>query len=98
VAVIFTLELDYGKFRYHAEVLSVLPQLSKEDLQKYGEAYWHRLHQTPVCWFAQSIQGFNQSEYQVASPKNCLITPNQQIYSNETLEKFRLLAQDIFWE
>jgi hypothetical protein len=43
------------------------------------------------------IQGFNQHEYQAASPENCLITPNQQIYSNDTLEKFRRLAQDISW-
>ena len=44
-----------------------------------------------------SIQGFNKHEYQAVSPENCLITPNQQIYSNDTLEKFRLLAQDISW-
>jgi len=84
------------------------PNCLKEDLQKYGEAYWHRLHQTPgvlVCPVHAvtlpdsivPIQGFNQHEYQAASPENCLITPNQQIYSKETLEKFRLLAQDILW-
>ena len=84
------------------------PNCLKEDLQKYGEAYWHRLHQTPgtlVCPVHAvalpdsivPVQGFNKHEYQAASPENCLITPNQQIYSNDTLEKFWRLAQDISW-
>jgi hypothetical protein len=84
------------------------PNCLEEDLQKYGEAYWHRLHQTPgalVCPVHAvalpdsivPVQGFNKHEYQAASPENCLITPNQQIYSNDTLEKFWRLAQDISW-
>ena len=84
------------------------PNCLEEDLQKYGEAYWHRLHQTPgalVCPVHAvtlldsivPIQGFNKHEYQAASLDNCLITPNKQIYSNDTLEKFRRLAQDISW-
>lgn len=30
----------------------------EEDKLKYGEAYWHRLHQIPVYWFAPFIQKF----------------------------------------
>jgi hypothetical protein len=84
------------------------PNCLKEDLQKYGEAYWHRLHQTPgvlVCPIhavmlqdsTVPIQGFNKHEYQAASLDDCPITSNQQIYSNDTLEKFWLLAKDISW-
>ncbi|MGQ4650328.1 TnsD family Tn7-like transposition protein [Lyngbya aestuarii] len=84
------------------------PNCLEEDLQKYGEAYWHRLHQIPgvvVCPVhavmlkdsTVPIQGFNKHEYQAASLKNCPITPNQQLYSNDTLENLLLLAQDISW-
>ncbi len=84
------------------------PNCLKEDLQKYGEAYWHRLHQTPgvlVCPIhavmlqdsTVPIQGFNKHEYQAASLDDCPITSNQQIYRNDTLEKFWLLAKDISW-
>ena len=30
---------------YHPEYLQFCPQCLKEDLQQYGETYWHRLHQ-----------------------------------------------------
>lgn len=84
------------------------PQCLEEDLQKHGEAYWHRLHQTPgvlVCPVhamrldssTVPIQGFNRHEYYAASIENCSVTLNQQIYSNETLEKLLLLAKDICW-
>jgi hypothetical protein len=84
------------------------PNCLKEDLPKYGEAYWHRLHQTPgvmVCPVhtvtlqdsTVPIQGFNKHEYQPASLDDCPITSNQQIYSNDSLKKFRLLAKDISW-
>ena len=55
------------------------------------------VHAVPLPDSIVPIQGFNKHEYQAVSPENCLITPNQQIYSNDTLEKFRLLAQDISW-
>jgi hypothetical protein len=80
----------------------------EEDLQNYGEAYWHRLHQTPgvlVCPVHAvtlqdsmvPIQSFNKHEYHAASLDDCPIASNQPIYSSNTLEKFRLLAQDISW-
>ncbi|MHC5725135.1 MAG: TnsD family Tn7-like transposition protein [Nostoc sp.] len=80
----------------------------EEDLQNYGESYWHRLHQTPgvlVCPVhgvtlqdsTIPIQGFNRHEYYAASLENCLVIPIQQAYSQETLKKLRLLAQDISW-
>ncbi|HEY9299033.1 MAG TPA: TnsD family transposase [Phormidium sp.] len=84
------------------------PQCLEEDLQTYGEAYWHRVHQTPgvlVCpTHALSLQnstvtlkGFNKHEYEAASPENCPIVSEQQCYSTETLEKLRSLSKDILW-
>jgi len=43
------------------------------------------------------IQGFNRHEYNAASQENCPVVPIQQTYSQETLKKLRLLAQDIPW-
>jgi hypothetical protein len=84
------------------------PNCLEQDLRKYGEVYWHRLHQTPgvlVCPIhtvilndsTVPIQGFNKHEYLAASLDNCFITPKQQIYKNDTLEKLLRLAQDISW-
>jgi hypothetical protein len=84
------------------------PKCLEEDLHKYGEVYWHRLHQTPgvlVCVIhavplqdsTVSIQGFNKHEYHAASQENCPITPNPPTYSSDTLEKLLLLAKDICW-
>ncbi|MDZ8257985.1 TnsD family transposase [Nostoc sp. ChiQUE01b] len=72
------------------------------------KSYWHKLHQTPgvlVCPVhgvtlqdsTIPMQGFNRHEYYAASQENCPVVPIQQIYSQETLKKLRLLAQDISW-
>ncbi|WP_414587915.1 TnsD family transposase [Scytonema sp. PCC 10023] len=83
------------------------PNCLEEDLTNYGEPYWHRLHQTPgvlVCpthgvLLQDSIvplQGFNKHEYYAASTDNCIVSPNPKNYSNDTLEKLRILAKDIY--
>lgn len=90
-------------FRY----LRFCPKCLEEDLQNYGEAYWHRIHQTPgvlVCPVhgvtlqdsTISTEGFNRHEYYAINPENCPVAlmPN---YSQETLNKLLLLAQDIYY-
>jgi hypothetical protein len=83
-------------------------QCFEEDLQKYGEAYWHRIHQTPgvlVCPVhalklldsTVPIQGFNRHEYSAASVENCIVYCDRNTYSDRTLEKLFLLANDIYW-
>jgi hypothetical protein len=84
------------------------PLCLKEDLQEYGEAYWHRLHQTPgvlVCPVHAiplsdsivPIQGFSRHQYCAASLQNCPIDVPRESYGNSTLKKLLLLAKDIFW-
>ncbi|NEU78986.1 TnsD family Tn7-like transposition protein [Nostoc sp. UIC 10630] len=93
--------------------LRFCPKCLEEDLQNYGESYWHKLHQTPgvlVCLVhgvtlqdsTIPMQGFNRHEYYAASLENCPVIPiqetySQETYSQETLKKLRLLAQDISW-
>lgn len=83
------------------------PLCLKEDLQEYGEAYWHRLHQTPgvlVCPVHAiplsdsivPIQGFNRHQYCAASLQNCPIDVPRESYGS-TLKKLLLLAKDICW-
>ena len=84
------------------------PLCLKEDLQEYGEAYWHRLHQTPGVLACPvhaiplsdsivPIQGFNRHQYCAASLQNCPIDVPRESYGHSTLKKLLLLAKDIFW-
>lgn len=84
------------------------PTCLEEDLNKYGESYWHRIHQAPgvlVCPFHRqilqnsivSLQGFNRHEYYAASIKNCPVNSQEKIYNSETIDKLLILAQDILW-
>jgi len=60
------------------------PQCNAEDLDRYGEIYWHRLHQITGVFVCPehsirlqdstvSFQGFNRHEYYAASNDNCLL-------------------------
>lgn len=66
--------------------LKFCPRCASEDIQLYGEMYWHRIHQVPflLCPI-HKIQlldsmvpciGINKHEYISASPENC---PNRGI-------------------
>ena len=76
-----------------------------EDINKYGESYWHRIHQVPgvkictkhKCILVDStvkINSFNKQEYIAPNYKNCIIN-NKTNYSQETIEKLYNLAKDI---
>ncbi len=79
----------------------------EEDTQKYGEAYWHRIHQTPgvlVCPIhATALQDSLVSldaigiHYHAASPENCPLGSNSTTYLDETLQKLLMFAKDIEW-
>jgi hypothetical protein len=82
------------------------PQCIKEDMEKYGELYWHRAHQIPgvlVCpkhkiplYDSQvPVRGFNKHEYITASSDNCKISNEKTNYPDEILEKMIILARDI---
>lgn len=84
------------------------PKCLEEDLENYGEPYWHRLHQIPgvlVCPIHQvdlqnstvPLQGFNKHEYYAASLDNCPIISNQKTYSYDTQQRLCVLAKDVEW-
>ncbi len=84
------------------------PNCLEEDLNNYGEAYWHRLHQSPGVLVCPThgvllqdsnlpLQGFNKHEFYAASTDNCIVSLNPTNYSNDTLEKLRILAKNINW-
>lgn len=81
------------------------PQCIQDDQARYGELYWHRLHQVPgvvVCpHHAEAlqnssvvIQGFNRHEYQTASPEMCIIATPERTLSDNALQILQKLAQD----
>jgi hypothetical protein len=83
------------------------PLCLEEDTNKYGEAYWHRIHQTPgvlVC----PIHGIALQDslvsletigihYHAASSENCSLATNSTTYLDETLQKLLMFAKDIEW-
>lgn len=85
--------------------LKFCPECLREDTDKYGEPYWHRIHQVPgikICPKHKSIledstvkiNSFCKQEYIAASHKNCII--NYKInYSQDIIEKLYNLAKDI---
>src|SRR5205085_12524950 len=93
---------------YRAKYLRFCPLCFVEDLQKYGEAYWHRLHQAfgvlvcPVHAVALNdsiapIFGNNWLEQSLATEENCPLSREQIPYSFEIFKKLLRLAQDIEW-
>ena len=86
--------------------LKFCPVCLEQDTQEYGEPYWHRIHQIPgilVC----STHGVVLHDssvaveskgiyYHAASPENCTFNHNQSNYTDNTIEKLLVLAQDIW--
>jgi hypothetical protein len=81
------------------------PHCIKEDIEKYGELYWHRLHQIPgvlVCHkhivllhdSQLPIRGFNKHEYKNASLDICTINNRVLECSDRVLEHLVNLAID----
>lgn len=81
------------------------PQCIKEDMEKYGELYWHRVHQVPgilVCSKHKvilhdsqaPIRGFNKHEYRNASLGVCTINNGALQCSHKILEHLVNMATD----
>lgn len=84
--------------------LKFCPECFKEDIEKHGEAYWHRVHQiqcVKVCpkhkiLLEDSTVRFvpyYQQEYIIADSENCIVN-NKNKYSNEVMDKLYNLAKD----
>ncbi len=83
-------------------------QCLKEDEQKYGEFYWHRIHQLSCVLVCPnhnillensnlSVQQFNQHYYQGANQSNCISIDSVTVYSKQTQEILFNLAGDVRW-
>lgn len=81
------------------------PECLKEDIERYGETYWHRIHQIPgvlICPTHKillqrslvSVHGENKHEFFPASEKNC-IDNSSDLYSVDVTENLFTLSKDI---
>ncbi len=93
------------------EFLRFCPECSVENLEKYGETYWHRIHQIQGVIFCPihhiplqnsqiPIQGMNKHQYEAATELNCQIKDLDINYSPTETKQLIHLAQDIaqLWE
>ncbi|GAB4525467.1 MAG: TnsD family Tn7-like transposition protein [Pleurocapsa sp.] len=82
------------------------PECLKEDLNNYGETYWHRLHQIQGVIFCPihkvalqnsqiPIQGLNKHQYEAARKSNCQVEDLKLEYSQRAIAQLIDLAQDI---
>jgi len=82
------------------------PLCNQEDKERYGELYWHRIHQIPgvlicpkhwvmLCNSTVPIKGHNKHQYVAASEENCSKSDNKLAYSEKTISHLKSLAKDI---
>ncbi|MEM7757370.1 MAG: TnsD family transposase [Cyanobacteria bacterium P01_A01_bin.40] len=82
------------------------PDCLKEDLEKHGETYWHRLHQIQGVVFCPvhkvalqnsqiPIQGFNKHQYEAATEFNCQTRDLKCDRNQIVKEQLINLAEDI---
>lgn len=82
------------------------PECMKEDLEKNGEYYWHRIHQVPCitlctkhkCFLCDSeveVRGFNKYEYKIPTINNCISKNIKSGISDNDIEKLITLGGDI---
>ncbi|SDD69895.1 TniQ protein [Sporomusa acidovorans] len=92
----------------HPDYLRFCPLCLREEQDKFGEGYWHRLHQIPgveVCLTHQSILHdsyvkvckFNKHEFISASDMNCVPKPVEFEYSQKMFNELVGIARDIEW-
>lgn len=81
------------------------PQCTNEDIEIYGESYWHRVHhlpgvivcpkhKTPIYNSVALIRGGNRQRYTLASKDNCFVT-EKVYYQDDLLEKLCSLSFDV---
>lgn len=81
------------------------PQCFREDVEIYGEPYWHRLHQvtgvyicpkhkTPLYNSTQLIRAGNRQRFIGASHENCKVD-EEITYSKDLIRKMLWMAEDV---
>ena len=89
------------------QFLRFCTQCLEEDFQRYGEAYWHCLHQVPgvlVCpvhslILQESLVPLKEGylDCHAADLKNCLIEPDEIVHREDTLQQLLAFTMDIIW-
>lgn len=88
--------------------LRFCPLCWKEEQNRYGEGYWHRLHQisgVEVCPLHQvllsdsnvAISRYNKHEFIPASSSNCIPKLTEFLYSTKAFKELIGIASDIEW-
>lgn len=81
------------------------PECLQEDIEVYGEPYWHRQHQAtgvfvcakhkvPIYNSKELVRGGNRQRYINASIDNCVVDEDIR-YSEELIKKMIIMAKDI---
>lgn len=81
------------------------PECFKEDIERFGEPYWHRSHQVtgvfvclkhkiPLCDSTELIRAGNRQRFISASCKNCIVE-KEISYSNDLMKKMLWMAGDV---
>ncbi|MFS0562764.1 TnsD family transposase [Terribacillus sp. 179-K 1B1 HS] len=84
--------------------LKFCPACAEEDIAKYGELYWHRIHQLPgnlICpkhelWLENStvsITPSNKHSYILPTSNNCDLTKSRLVYDNVSKQYKHFLSQ-----
>lgn len=90
------------------EFLKFCPECMKEDIDKHGETYWHRIHQTPgvlVCpkhkiLLQNSTVRTKMSRHArlfEASEENCIIESNidKNLYTDKEIDILHSISKDV---
>ncbi|MDJ0632624.1 MAG: TnsD family transposase [Xenococcaceae cyanobacterium MO_188.B29] len=91
---------------YTPQYFRFCPDCLQQDLNKYGETYWYRLHQIQGVIFCPvhkiplhnsqiPLQGFNKHQYEAAPESNCQINIPKSNYSQTVTQQLIRLAQDL---
>ena len=86
--------------------LRFCPKCNKEDMERYGELYWHRVHQIrgiyicphhkiPIYNSSVSFED-NKYKYIAATERNCVVE-TEVVYEPKTYEKLLIIAEDMNW-
>lgn len=87
--------------------LKFCPKCIIEDKQKYGEPYWHRIHQvsgvffcpihkTPILDSKILIRGGNRQHIYCVDNENC-VTEGKRNFSDKNIKKMIRMAEDVFY-
>lgn len=90
------------------QFLQYCPECAINDSNKYGELYWHRIHQVPgvfVCPYHNvflenstvRIKQDNRHEYISANLKNCMHISKNHFNDNLPIDRLIKLANEIKW-